>query len=96
MIENKNALAELANKLTWIEDILRSEGYDSYCDEANKAQRIVAELAKEFEPIDLSLVERGADGRKHISDFVKATDRRRCEIMIKCRAIAEEGANNGK
>ena len=93
MKDAKNALAELAERLYAIcMHTSRSNGLD----EIAKAQRIIAELAKEFEPIDLSLVERGADGRKHVSDFVKATDRRRCDIMIKCRAIAEKGANNGK
>ena len=97
MTKNKNALAELAKvmdepvDMASIHDrglvVLNAQQFGAY----QKAQRIVAELAKEFEPIDLSLVERGADGREHVSDFVKATDRRRCEIMIKCRTIAEEG-----
>lgn len=49
----RNVLAELANELTWVEDILRSEGYGSYCDEANKAKRIIAELSKVETATDL-------------------------------------------
>ena len=90
-MSEKNALAELAENLEHDNFF----GCDHYKREVwvGKAQRIIAELAKEFEPIDLSLVERGADGRKHVIDFVKATDRRRCEIMIKCREIAKEGGS---
>lgn len=46
MTKERNALAELANELTWIEHILRDEGYGAYCADANKANRIIAELAK--------------------------------------------------
>lgn len=97
MDNTKNALAELAERMSSPVELMPGTGDSliglnrNQLEAYKKAQRIVAELAKEFEPIDLSLVERGADGRKHVSDFVKATDRRRCEIMIKCREIAEEG-----
>lgn len=91
---NRNALVKLAH---WLECDTRTLETASVAqlNRIRKASRIVAELAKEFEPIDLSLVKRGADGRKHVGDFVEAADRRRCEIMIKCRAIAEE-ASDGK
>ena len=75
MASERNALAELANELTWIEDILRDEGYDAYCDEANKARRIIAELAKVEFIEDSNLV---CDPGQAVG------------AVEKCRAIAEE------
>lgn len=73
--EEKNALAELANELHWIEDILRSEGYEEYGPYADKAQRIIAELAK-VEVI------KGSDLVCNPGQAVSAVE--------SCRAIAEE------
>lgn len=77
----KNELAELAERLDIIVFGLVTDGHP--CDETidiRKAQRIVAELAK---------VEYGDDG--HIRCWTDT------EIKLKnCRAIAEEGSNDGK
>ena len=93
--EERNALADLANELAWYDD--RSPIPDriptmQLHEAINKAHRIIAELAKEFEPIDVNSVEPGEDGIRHLVDYIKARDNRRCEIMIRCREIAEEGA----
>lgn len=81
MANERNALAELANELSWIEDILRDEGYGAYCDEANKARRIIAELAKVEYVTD-------CDGNKI---YLPA---QASQAISKCRAIAEEGENH--
>lgn len=83
--EERNALAELANELTWIEDILRSEGYGSYCDEANKARRIIAKLAKVAPAIHRS----GKSLMYTLEDRLAVMD-----AVDYCRAVAEEGGNN--
>lgn len=80
--DERNALAELANELTWIEDILRDEGYSTYCSDANKAQRIIAELAK----VDTLTLEGG---------MLISLPSQACEAVDRCRAIAEEGESNG-
>lgn len=71
---NKNALAELANELSWIETILGDEGYGPYCADANKAKRIIAELAKVG---DTSLIPQDCYGCGLLNK------------MSVCRAIAE-------
>lgn len=78
--KKRNALAELANELSWIETILGDEGYGPYCADANKAKRIIAALAN---VVNTSLIPQDCYG---------------CGLLTKisvCRAIAEEGANNG-
>ena len=82
MIDTKNALAELANEMSWIEAILCDEGYAPYCADANKAKRIIAELAK---------VEDRHDGETNSDVLWRCND-----CIAKCRAIAEKGVNNGK
>lgn len=75
----KNALAELANEMSWIETVLRDEGYGTYCADANKARRIIDELAK-------------------VPDCTFAGNPRvdkSADAVIACRAIAEEGEDNG-
>lgn len=90
MANKRKALAELANELVGCANILLEEGWVSSGRAVTKACCIIAELSREFEPIDENSVEPSVDGRKHLTDFIKACDNRRCEIMIKCRAIAEE------
>lgn len=75
----KNALAELANELSWIETILGDEGYGPYCADANKASRIIAELAK--------VPDCTFKGNPRVDKSADA--------VIACRAIAEEGEDNG-
>ena len=83
MSRTKNALAELAERLTPglvinVNGCVTAKDVDF--DALQKAQRIVAELAK---------VEYGDDG--HIRSWTDT------EIKLKkCRAIAEEGVKDGK
>ena len=83
--KERNALAELANEMSWIENILCYEGYSPYIADANKASRIISELAKVSE------------GR-WVEDFggkfyLCRLESRVVETAVgKCRAIAEEGA----
>lgn len=89
MIENKNALAELAAELKRSLD-LQMPGTSYYRDRTvfctpeviDKSMRIVAELAK---------VEDRHDGETNSDVLWRCND-----CIAKCRAIAEEGANNGK
>lgn len=98
-MERTNALAELAKRLR---NGLYINPNDKRFDgpvivrsldakDVLAAQRIIAKLATEWEPIDRSKVEKGADGMVHLADIVKAGDKRRCEILIACMEIAEEG-----
>lgn len=73
--KKRNALAELANELSWIETILGDEGYGPYCADANKASRIIAELAK--------VPDCTFRGNPRVDKSADA--------VIACRAIAEEG-----
>lgn len=103
MIENKNALAELAAELKRSLD-LQMPGTSYYRDRTvfctpeviDKSMRIVAELAK------VDAIKRKLDSQmptesidvwsKTMNEWVEA-DR---HVVDRCRAIAEEGANNGK
>ena len=81
--EECNALAELAKVLSWIIDILREEGYDAYCADANKAYRIITELAKVAPMI-----------RRSGKTLMYTPEDRMAVIgaVDYCREIAEEGA----
>ena len=80
MIENKNALAELAERMA----VVTSRGGDTWrwLKDVIKAQRIVAELAK---------VEDRHDGETNSNVLRRCND-----CIAKCRAIAEKGENNDK
>lgn len=88
----RNALAELAEMLKAYAEILRAFKKDlgdkedevggMMIDDIDKASRIVAELAK---------VEDRRDGETNIDVLWRCND-----CIARCRAIAEEGANNGK
>ena len=85
MAESKNALAELAK---WLKQLVDANGGKKCRAVANidKAQRIVAELAKVDDVNDvfrLQLV------RRPNQDQALAA-------IVKCRAIAEEGAGDDK
>ena len=81
MIENKNALAELAECIKNADiQIGKMAGCSFEC--IRNAQRIVAELAK---------VEDRHDGETNSDVLWRCND-----CIAKCRAIAEEGVNNGK
>lgn len=89
--KKRNALAELANELSWIETILGDKGYGPYCADANKAKRIIAELAKvqDEEAALFAMEYLNPDEARRI------VHQRQGNCILKCRAIAEEGANNG-
>ena len=83
MIETRNALAELEKRLDIIVFGLVTDGHP--CDETidiRKAQRIIAELAK---------VEDRREGETNSDSLWKCND-----CIAKCRAVAEEGAKDGK
>ena len=77
--KERNALSELANELNRIKNILRLERFFNCSEEVDKAQRIIAELAKvpDCTFVGNPRVDKSADS------------------VIACRAIAEEGANDG-
>lgn len=79
----KNALAELANDLYWLSDIVTLNGHGEYLDCVRKAERIIAELAKVGDEDDYS---------KSPYDYKRVCR----EAYEECRAIAEKGENNGK
>ena len=91
MSEKKSALAELAEDL---EEIVRDTKSDFYTTAISKSQRIVAELAKVEESIQLA---RG-HGKTftHLYEFLEADKNRAVEIVRNCRVIAAEGAGDGK
>lgn len=95
-MDEKNALAELAEGFDMF--IATMNCYVDGKDETmlNKIKRIIAELVKIEKPIDRSKVRPSIDGMVHLSDIVKADKERCLEVMRNCRAIAEEGVNNGK
>ena len=80
MTNTKNALAELAERMA----VVTSRGGDTWrwLKDVIKAQRIIAELAK---------VEDRHNGETNSDVLWRCND-----CIAKCRAIAEEGANNGK
>ena len=92
--ETKNALHDLANVLSVPRILVAEDGFrvHSYSEKAvDKARRIIRELAKEWEPVDRSTaVSSTGDGFIHLKDLCEAADRRRCDILVKCREIAEE------
>ena len=109
MAETKNALAELAEFLgkeaehpsgSFKQKIIEKmgvDGYERYIAKKRKfakAARIVAELAKVEESIQLA---RG-HGKTftHLYDFLEADKNRAVEIVRNCRVIAAEGAGDGK
>lgn len=81
MAESKNALAELAK---WLKQLVDANGGKKCRAVANidKAQRIVAELAK---------VEDRREGETNSDVLWRCND-----CIAKCRAIAEEGGGDGK
>lgn len=84
MAENKNSLAELATNLIDAMTAVAETGMiaDRHVDAISHAQRIVAELAK---------VEDRHNGETNSDVLWRCND-----CIAKCRAIAEEGENNGK
>ena len=75
--KERNALAELANELNRIKNILRLERFFNCSEEVDRAQRIIAELAAVEDMQDWET----------ISDVLW-----RCnDCIAKCRAIAEKG-----
>ena len=85
----RNALAELAKQLGMFADFNRdADRVNGYV--ITKAKRIVAELAKvncgHWKPLK----------NGHCPYFCYATDSRIECMVCKCRAIAEEGAGDGK
>ena len=76
MIENKNALAELAECLSNDAEYLYGNN-DKASEDVSKAQRIIAELAK---------VEDRHDGETNSDVLWRCND-----CIAKCREIAEEG-----
>lgn len=84
MIENKNALAELAECIKNADiQIGKMAGCSFEC--IRKSQRIVAELAKVKWTTLLGV------GRRTFPDPAEARD-----AVENCRAIAEEGTKDGK
>lgn len=87
MERSTNALAELARELASLipkdKDIRELD--QRRWNAVDKAQRIVAELAKVEKPIDLRTV-----GMTHLADLLEADKNRAVEIVRNCRAIAEE------
>lgn len=83
MIENKNALAELAERMSSPVELMPGTGDSliglnrNQLEAYKKAQRIVAELAK---------VEDRHDGETNSDVLWRCND-----CIAKCRAIAEEG-----
>lgn len=93
--EERNALTELANELTWVEEILRSEGYGSYCEEVYKAQRIIAELAK-VESLYEKMNSNASKGNiAEAEELAHELHLAKGSMFANCRAIAEEGEKNG-
>ncbi len=73
----KNALAELANELNYIKNILSLERFYNCSEEVDKAQRIIAELAR----VKVEAIKENPNmvGGAFIN------------LMAECRAVAEEG-----
>lgn len=92
--ESRNALQDLANVLSVPRILVAEDGFrvHNYSEKAvDKARRIIRELAREWEPVDrATAVSSTGDEFVHLKDLVEAGNRRRCEIMIRCREIAEE------
>lgn len=82
MNDKTNALAELAQDLEILKIILENEHHPKGLQVADKAQRIVAELATMFikSPAGKTCIDIRAPW---------------CTTLDKCRAIAEEGAGDG-
>ena len=79
--EERTALAELANELKRIKNILRLERYFNCSEEVDKAHRIIAELA------NVKFV------KSTVSDEVLFPIQGQAfDALVACRAIAEDGA----
>ena len=91
MASESNALAELAEALEILKVILENEHHPKGFQAADKAQRIVAELAKvqDEEAALLSMENITADEARRI------VRQREGNCILKSRAIAEEGAGDG-
>lgn len=89
MSETKNALAELAERLSNDAEYLYGNN-DKASEDVSKAQRIVAELAKVSDG-HWEVICDGPEAYLCTAGDLKV----QCAIG-RCRAIAEEGANNGK
>lgn len=83
MGSTKNALEELANDLGNIDE---GPSPESVC----KARRIISELAKIEEAEEFLLEKYDAETARRIVHQIKGN------TILKCRAIAKEGANDGK
>lgn len=110
MERSTNALAELAERMSLkiseysgdqnFKDALENAESEEerkaaeFFREYEKAQRIVAELAKVEKPIEPSHIKAG--GIVHLSEMLEADKNRAVEIVRNCRAIADEGAGDGK
>ena len=92
MASERNSMAELAEDLEILKVILESEHHPKGLQVADKAQRIVAELAKvkDEEAALFSMENITADEARRI------VRQREGNCILKCRAIAEEGAEDGK
>lgn len=86
--KKESKLLELAGNLEFIK--LEYKGQMG-CRWIDKAQRILRTVDKAFEPVDPTAVKPSLpDGRIHLKDIIEADTGRACDILVKCREIAEE------
>lgn len=89
MPEKKNAMVELAERLEVEAKFAQENGRNGR--PIYNASRIVAELAKVENPIDIRTV-----GMTHLADILESDKKRAVEIVRNCRIIAMEGAGDVK